>query len=552
MSVFATASLSRPPSLRVWFWRRKLHVGLRDTNRIFGRERSTLRLTVAAILFGVLALGQMAGQTDRETINVFAFDDYTIPFKQNLFLTMVAAKKYPGNPVLSYGPAGSPDAQEAAFDGSIIRVDGKYRMWYTARAKRDTDMSSYRPAYAESTDGIHWIKPQLGLVDFNGNNKNNLLQFSPTINFALSQPIACFVLYEPSDPDPSRRYKMTLYDHYVPSNDPAHKNGRSTICPYFSADGLRWKLAVPPPQGDLLTEKEDPLHMRGVFELAGLYRFKGIYYVPGHEFWDDASMPNGQKAGRIMITHWSSDFVHWSKDQAFSFARWGYRSVKDVNEAHGPGSIWNRGNVLLGTYGIWYGEGKPENWRLSLGFIISNDGIHFREPEPDFVLLPAGADGEWDQRGLENGQGYENIGDQTYMYYSSWDLSADFQNKFPHSSIGLATLRRDGFGYLSTLHDGEAQLTSTVIAFPHGFSGVRLNADGLGDDSSLRLELLDASGNPLPGYSAVVVQSGVSVPVSWKQTLSTLKPGGYRLRVHFDGNNRKAIHLYAIYVDQAQ
>lgn len=49
-------------------------------------------------------------------------------------------------------------------------------------------------------------------------------------------------------------------------------------------------------------------------------------------------MPNGEKAGRIMITHWSSDFVHWSKDQAFSFARDGYRSIKDVNnEAHGPG-----------------------------------------------------------------------------------------------------------------------------------------------------------------------------------------------------------------------
>ena len=48
--------------------------------------------------------------------------------------------------------------------GVVIRVDGKYRMWYLAGAddaavnKVDT---SFRPAYAESDDGIHWVKPEL-------------------------------------------------------------------------------------------------------------------------------------------------------------------------------------------------------------------------------------------------------------------------------------------------------------------------------------------------------------------------------------------------------
>jgi hypothetical protein len=526
--------------------------------------RSALK---TAALLALLAVRPVTGQTQSETINVFAFDDYTIPFKQNLYLTMVPAKKYPGNPVVSHGPPGSPDAQEAAFNGSIIRIGGIYRMWYAARARPDADVSSYWPAYAESEDGIHWVKPQLGLVEFNGNKKNNLLLFSPKLNFGLSQPSACFVLYEPSDPDPTRRYKMALYGRYYPSTDPEHKHhSRATLYPYFSADGLRWKLAVPGPQGDLLTEKEDPLGIRSVFELSGLYRFQGIYFLPGQEFWDDASMPNGQKAGRIMMTHWSSDFVHWSKDQAFSFARYGYRSIKDVDEAHNPATVWNRGNMLLGNYGLWHGGGSgraifaidqgplrrpadAENWRLAMGFVISNDGIHFREPEPDFIFLPPGADGEWDQRGIENGQGYENMGDQTYVYYDSWDLSADFQGRFPYSSIGLATLRRDGFGFLSTLHDGEAQLTSAVIAFPHGLSKIRLNADGLSNKSLLRLELLDAAGNLLPGYSAVVVQSGVNVPVSWKQPFSTVKPGSYRLRLHFDGSNRRSIRFYAAYLE---
>ena len=29
--------------------------------------------------------------------------------------------------------------------------------------------------YCESTDGVHWEKPELGLVDFNGSQANNIV-----------------------------------------------------------------------------------------------------------------------------------------------------------------------------------------------------------------------------------------------------------------------------------------------------------------------------------------------------------------------------------------
>ena len=33
---------------------------------------------------------------------------------------------------------------------------------------------------------------------------------------------------------------------------------------------------------------------------------------------------------------------------------------------------------------------------MDLGFLISNDGLYFREPEPDFVFIPKGPpDGSW-------------------------------------------------------------------------------------------------------------------------------------------------------------
>jgi hypothetical protein len=58
----------------------------------------------------------------------FAFDDYSIPFRHNLYLTMHAAEKHPDNPVMAQGPAGAPDDYGAQFYGSIIREGGKLRM----------------------------------------------------------------------------------------------------------------------------------------------------------------------------------------------------------------------------------------------------------------------------------------------------------------------------------------------------------------------------------------------------------------------------------------
>lgn len=498
-------------------------------------------------IFLMLTILPAAAKHTGGPLTIFSFDNHTIPWKDNLFLTMVQARKYPGNPVVPRGPQGSPDAHRAQFYGTVIHAGDKYRMWYEASSAA-TEVNglspSYRPAYAESTDGIHWTKPDLGLVAFNGNKRNNLVEFSPKPNFALTMPLYVAVLYEPSDPNPTRRYKMALYGRFYTTD---HKLSGATIYPYFSADGLHWNLAVPAPQGGVFTAAEEPLHIRRIFEIGGLYKFDGLYYVAGQELWDDVAMPNGKKAGRMMITHWSSDFVHWSKGSAISFMRYGYRSIEqNMNEAHEPAAVWNRNNVLLGTYGMWQGAKNIQDRRMPLGFLISNDGIHFREPQPDFALLEPGPTGAWDQHGLIHGQGFENVGDQTYIYYGTWDLS---DKGDPPGGIGLAMIRRDGFGYLSVRRDGEALLTTIPINFVTGISHVLLNADGLGKDAIVRVELLDKQGNKVPGYSATVMQSGVAVPVHWVHGSTPVKAGNYRLRLYFEGSKRTKIRFYAAYVE---
>ena len=118
--------------------------------------------------------------------------------------------------------------------------------------------------------------------------------------------------------------------------------------------------------------------------------------------------------------------------------------------------------------------------RIDLGLVVSNDGIHFREPVPDFKIIPRGKEGkDWDSISLLQGHAFANVGDKTYVWYSHWDNEGQFRDM----EIGLATLRRDGFGYLSRKQeDNDAEFITAP--FTVGKSGkLSFNVDGI---SSMR------------------------------------------------------------------
>ncbi len=65
-----------------------------------------------------------------------------------------------------------PWEKELSFP-NIITLPNKYIMYYIVY---DGDGNrTFNTCYAESTDGINWVKPELGLVEFNGNKNNNII-----------------------------------------------------------------------------------------------------------------------------------------------------------------------------------------------------------------------------------------------------------------------------------------------------------------------------------------------------------------------------------------
>jgi hypothetical protein len=85
----------------------------------------------------------------------------------------------------------------------------------------------WRAAYAESTDGVTWVKPELGLVAFRGSKKNNLVDVGGAWGF-----VNLKVVKDEADPDASRRYKMVTHVYF------RHNTRLGTLLPFVSADGL--------------------------------------------------------------------------------------------------------------------------------------------------------------------------------------------------------------------------------------------------------------------------------------------------------------------------
>ena len=115
---------------------------------------------------------------ETKVTTLFAFDNVAIPHTQNLKLEMRQPERFEGNPVVRRGEPGTVDAHGVQFYGSIIRDGSKYRMWYVAfddQVEHAVKSERWRAAYAESADGVNWVKPELGLVSFRGSKKNNLV-----------------------------------------------------------------------------------------------------------------------------------------------------------------------------------------------------------------------------------------------------------------------------------------------------------------------------------------------------------------------------------------
>jgi hypothetical protein len=512
---------------------------------------------------------------------LLAIDDVSLPWRKNVCLHL-CAPAVRLEPVLapSAPDSDAPDNLAAHFYGTVLRDGGKFRMWYYAchrgtnpdwpprmmrqiarkpgwliGAREGFEVYQGPLCYAESDDGIEWRKPAVGQVLFKGSRANNALDLPHTLVSGAA------VIRDDADPDPARRYKM-IYQFFPDQTEPPipEYGALPSMACAASPDGLRWTVTALP-------------FVNQFVEHCSFIRHAGLYIAhsqvfPGHA-WSGAYTEGGAAGGRTGAAHATYDFDRWPDQWAWAFALPEPRDPAQrgannpYDQAHLGVGAASLGNVCVGVYGLWHSQAFGEDFGKiagDLGLVVSNDGIHFREPSaaPGRAFIhrdesPAPrAPGHDFPTILCQGNGILNAGDETRIYHGRWrnageraeDLAAYY-----HGEVALATLPRDRWGALS-LNPGadEGTVCSAPVVLPARDAELRINADGA---AGLKVDLLDEQWRPIPGFSGgeVAGPGGLDCPVRWPgRAMAELGGQAARAQVKLSRMPDESPRVYAIRV----
>jgi hypothetical protein len=107
----------------------------------------------------------------------FPVDERVVEDRWHLQRFVVPLARHAANPVVTKEhpwEGGGANVQSVLVDPA----DGRFKMWYSVWDAYNYEHKlpfSYNVCYAESTDGIEWSKPTLGLFEYQGNRRNNLI-----------------------------------------------------------------------------------------------------------------------------------------------------------------------------------------------------------------------------------------------------------------------------------------------------------------------------------------------------------------------------------------
>ena len=188
-------------------------------------ESRTASPTLAMTSALGVAASVVAAQAPTRTAIEF-LDTRTVEHVHFLERRVTPVRKYEHNPII----ADCHSAQTVLKD-----KDGKLRMWYVTRRKIPNYKGSareYALRYAESTDGVHWTLPKLGIKEFAGSKDNNVILMANDVD-ATGREIS----------GPKGMGNFCIIDR---EQTPApHTRGRFTALIHdgwfaYSDDGLHW------------------------------------------------------------------------------------------------------------------------------------------------------------------------------------------------------------------------------------------------------------------------------------------------------------------------
>ena len=347
--------------------------------------------------------------------------------------------------------------------------EDRYRGWY--RAGQDNLV-----AYAESTDGIHWEKPELGIFDFEGSKKNNLVWNGPGGNMSPFR-----------DPNPDvpndERYKA-----FVRTGD---------ILGLVSPDGLNWRLIREEP---LMDERPFDSHNIAFWDT---WKEEYVAYTRGFSppgtggqySYDNVNsklIKEPGKGGKRWIRRASSDdFVNWSPLELIDCGDTPFEELYTnscIQYERSPGTYLmfpSRFHMDRMPDPDWFdGSGLSD-----IVFMSSRDGFHFDRSFMEAFVRPGLDTGNWHERGIYMERGLIETSPTEISIYGMEN------SKLESVNIRRYSLRTDGFVSVNAGYGGGEFVTRPLV-FDGNTLELNYSTSAVG---SVQVEVQDVDGAPIPG-----------------------------------------------------
>ncbi len=376
---------------------------------------------------------------------------------------------------------------------SIFQDGDLYRIYYRgSHVDERTRKSAHREVtcYAESKDGIHWVKPRLGLFEFDGSKQNNIVWDGIGTH--------CFTPFKDVNPNcpAEARYKAVAR---------GRPRGKPGLYVFQSPDGIHWR-----PMAD------EPVITEGAFDSQNL-----AFWDPHAKLYREyhRTFTDGVRA---IMTGTSADFLHWTRPVLLK-----YTDAPPEHLYTNAIQSYPRAPHLLIGFPTRYLPDQGS--RVEPIFMASRDGRTFHRWSEALI----GEDAPQDRAG--NRSNYMTWGlvqlpgdEKDYSVYAT-----EAYYTGPDSRVRRFTFRVDGFVSLRASDTGGELLTK-----PFTFDGTQLLINfATTGNGSLQFELQDADGRPIEGFRLAdcppIRGDAVGQAVAWKNApdLGQLAGKPVRLRV---------------------
>ena len=451
-------------------------------------------------------------------------DDRNVSRLKDVELVLGRVEKHSANPFFTES-----EPWEQKYDnfyGNIVYDEefGEYRLWYLCFVDGESSL-----LFARSRDGIHWEKPALGLWEYGGSKKNNIV---------LMGVHGAGVLRDDLDPDPSRRYKLIARNEETELLEVA-----------LSSDGIHWSKPIPQPKISATADTHNALLWAPtlgryvVFTRQwSLWPYNDRTVTPTEEMLppgyrllpeDHPLRRKGVRQVARSETAPGGDFTAFQRAEVILEGR----SI--VEQIYAMPAFYYEG-VYLGLPAVYEDFLSHRVW-TELAWSL--DTVEWRRLRPGEPFIPNGPQGAYDGGMVWGCASPIVTGEEIRVYYGGFDLPHGAKGR--RGSLCLATLKRDRWAGYSARGEG------AVLAAPLRVDGRELWANADASSGSLRAELLDEDGRAIEGFGAndalPIREDGTRLAVQWKaRRLEELQGRRVRIRWLLDHAT-----LYAYGVDGA-